>query len=56
MIEGNYGRASRLTKQFKAQDREQAWIMATEWCQSKGFGFDIIELIELKAPVEQEVA
>ena len=44
MIEGAYGRASRLTKQFNALTREQARSKADEWCRTMGEEFDVIEL------------
>ena len=46
MIQGNFGRASRKTKKFKAVDKTQAWIKAQQWCANKGEEFDIIELLE----------
>jgi hypothetical protein len=46
MIEGNFGRASRETKKFKALNQAQAWAQAQKWCSNKGLEFDIIELSE----------
>jgi len=46
MIQGEFGRASRQTKKFKAVDIAQARTKAQQWCATKGEEFDIIELLE----------
>ena len=46
MIQGNFGRANREIKMFKAVDKTQAWAKAQAWCSSKGEEFDIVELME----------
>ena len=49
MIQGDFGRASRETKRFRAVDQTQAWTKAQAWCASRGEEFDIIELSEVEA-------